>query len=302
MIYVDMRGNLGNQLFDYALARAISEKTGDNICLNTYYLHKYKPQYTFNLEYFNLPDNVEIVDDMKFPFGANSFSLFSKIARKVAPNIYFSLFSKFGIYVWLRPEYKKIDIANTKNHYVVGYWQSPKYLNGIEDILRKEIVPNKKTFEDNKDVIERNKDLFNIIQKTESVCISIRRGDYISDEKNRKNFYICDEKYFKEAMERINADVPNAVFIMFSDDIEWVKNNIDVGNTQTYYESGKDPVWEKLRLMSSCKHFILSNSTFSWWAEYLSQNSNKIVYAPDRWFPTKQVSDLYESYWKKILV
>lgn len=70
---------------------------------------------------------------------------------------------------------------------------------------------------------------------------------------------------------------------LFSDEIEWVKQNYDFG-INCYYESGNDSVDEKLRLMSSCKHFILSNSTFSWWAQYLATSDNKIVISPDHWF------------------
>ena len=53
---------------------------------------------------------------------------------------------------------------------------------------------------------------------------------------------------------------------------------------EVYYESGNDPVWEKLRLMSACKHFVISNSSFSWWGAYLSNNNDKLIIAPDRWY------------------
>ena len=93
---------------------------------------------------------------------------------------------------------------------------------------------------------------------------------------------VCDKDYFLKAMDEAKKRISNPTFIFFSDDIEWVRENIHC-DVPCYYESGKDPVWEKLRLMYSCKHFIISNSTFSWWAQYLSRNENKIVIAPDRW-------------------
>ena len=83
---------------------------------------------------------------------------------------------------------------------------------------------------------------------------------------------------------------------MFSDDIEWVKNNIYTGCV-TYYEDGTDPVWEKLRLMSACKHFVVSNSTFSWWTQYLSKSENKIVISPSRWFNNDYESPLIAKDW-----
>ena len=83
---------------------------------------------------------------------------------------------------------------------------------------------------------------------------------------------------------------------MFSDDIEWVKNNIYTGCV-TYYEDGTDPVWEKLRLMSACKHFVVSNSTFSWWAQYLSENEKKIVISPSEWYLDSRKNDLQSKQW-----
>ena len=69
-------------------------------------------------------------------------------------------------------------------------------------------------------------------------------------------------------------------------------------NCKTYYESGKDPVWEKLRLMSLCKHFVISNSSFSWWAQYLSTNEDKIVYAPKQWYVDGRKADIFEKSWR----
>ena len=63
---------------------------------------------------------------------------------------------------------------------------------------------------------------------------------------------------------------------------------------------GTDPVWEKLRLMSACKHFVVSNSTFSWWTQYLSKSENKIVVSPSRWFNNDYESPLIGKDWIKI--
>ena len=112
----------------------------------------------------------------------------------------------------------------------------------------------------------KNKELYNVIESTESVCVTIRRGDYVTNFKN--DFFLCDVDYFLEGIKRISQEVKNI--------------KID---SPCYYESGDDPIWEKIRLMYSCKHFIISNSTFSWCAQYLCRNPNKVVISPDRWFP-----------------
>ena len=96
--------------------------------------------------------------------------------------------------------------------------------------------------------------------------------------------------------------VKNAKFYIFSDDINWVKNNIDFGCDVTFVE-GNNPNYEELRLMYTCKHFIISNSSFSWWAQHISSNPKKVVIAPNKWFNNKdQVCDIFEENWIKIEV
>ena len=112
---------------------------------------------------------------------------------------------------------------------------------------------------------------------------------------------MCDKEYFYNAIELIKSKVRNAIFIVFSDDLEWVKSYIKLEEKfpecKFYYESGKDTVEEKLRMMTKCKHFIISNSSFSWWAQYLAKNENKIVIAPDAWFTNGDKNGLYIDDW-----
>lgn len=150
-------------------------------------------------------------------------------------------------------------------------------------------------------MLEKNEEMMQRIQQTNSICLSVRRGDFESDAEIKKLHSVCNREYFETAIQTIKDMVEDPVFFLFSDDIEWVKNNIHTGCT-SYYEDGTDPVWEKLRLMSACKHFIISNSTFSWWTQYLSTNENKIVVSPSRWFNNDYVMPLIEDNFVKIKV
>lgn len=291
MIYVEIRGNLGNQLFEYGLARSLQEITGQKITLLTSSLAKYNSHlnYEFHLNDYVLNDNVLIDEISNFPRIINTYRWPLKPIKKVFPNLVFSFFSMFGVYLWLKSTYKRIKIRKRKNYYISGYWQSSKYFSNVEGLLKKEFSPKAER-------LEKNRDLYKAIEENESVCVTIRRGDYISNERFKKIFYMCDEAYFEKAIGEMKKRVQNPAFIFFSDDIEWVKENIKVDG-QAFYEAGDDPVWEKLRLMSLCKHFIISNSSFSWWAQHLSTNTNKIVVAPSSWYPDNRKCDIYEDGW-----
>ena len=94
------------------------------------------------------------------------------------------------------------------------------------------------------------------------------------------------------------------VFIVFSDDLKWVRNHLKLEehfpNVKFVYESGNDSVEEKIRMMTMCKHFIISNSSFSWWAQYLCPNEDKIVVAPNMWFTNGSKNGLYMDSWNLI--
>ena len=178
-----------------------------------------------------------------------------------------------------------------KNNLFIGFYESSKFFDDIKDVLRKE-------FEPKYNKLEKNKKLYKKIEQSESVCVSIRRGDFLA-EKYKSKHYVCTPEYFEKSISLMLKKIKNAQFIVFSDDINWVKNNMKFP-ANTLYESGDDPVWEKLRLMYSCKHFIISNSTFSWWAQYLSKNEKKIVIAPSQWLNGQKNPDFYDKKWSLV--
>lgn len=296
MIEVNITGQLGNQLFQYACARQLQEIYGGTIVLNTYELTKNMPNFKLSLSDYILNDNV-VIENSKPLSKVSAGRLDVKIFRKFIPNLYFNLNAKRGIFIWGYSRiYKELPPIkpNQTNHIVLnGFWQCEKYFNEIKDILHKELQPKFLP-------LKENQSLYNKIASTDSVCVTIRRGDFLN-EKNKETFYVCNEKYFEKALRKMKEKNPNCTFFAFSDDIEWVKNNIKFPG-EVYYESGSDPVWEKLRLMSSCKHFILSNSSFSWWAQYLSEYKDKIVIAPNKWYNSgkNRRAAIYSDSWEII--
>ena len=306
MIYKEISGRLGNQMFQYAAIRSIYEKSKykDGLILN-FEKGVYQRNFENELKYFNIMPYHE-TDRFHLSLAGklvlNCFLLTEKVITMycllLKKNMEFvkycyekkmsKILNKFGIYV-ARQGYISFDNFKCDDKYVLGYFESSLYFDDIKEIIVKEFTPKQ-----NKRV--SNKKLYEYIENNESVCVTIRRGDFVENEEFKKNHYICTPDYFVDSMKFIQNMIPDAKFIVFSDDIEWCKKNISFPG-EVRFESGKDPVWEKLRLMYSCKHFIISNSTFSWWAQYLSQNDKKIVVAPNKWRNTGYSKDIYMDNW-----
>lgn len=306
MIYKNIQGRLGNQMFQYASAKAIMKKNGINGSVNCCFKDVYKRNFENDLRHFKLQnftevDNIELSLSQKIIFVYIKFIEFiiqifstkdnfeerrNKFEKKQK-----ELFIKFGL-VRITDGYVKIDNLIPKHNYIIsGGLESYKYFSDIRKELLEEFTPKKEK-------IDTNRELYDIIESTNSVCISIRRGDFLNSEYKDKH-YVCGKEYIKKAVKLMNNKLKNPQYIIFSDDVEWCKENIDfIQNPK--FETGNDPVWEKLRMMYSCKNFIISNSTFSWWAQYLSRNENKIVIAPNKWKNYGIYKDIYEEGWELI--
>lgn len=286
-------GRLGNQMFQYAYCKAIKEAVGGDLAFSFDKVYRQK----------EVDNNIEGFEDSLRFFNVDEYQLFngdalSNYCNKLQVFIYRSahyirrkwfkrkswrlFFCRIGLYYYNDQSndfYRDIEYLKKKSIfpkliYCYDFLEVPERFDSIRPILLNDFTPKQPR-------LECNKKLYKIIETNNSVCISIRRGDYISP-KYADKFYICDETYIEKAINKVKQLIDKPVLVFFSDDIKWVKDTIKT-DIPSYYESGEDPIWEKLRLMYSCKHFVISNSTFSWWAQYLSRNENKIVISPDRW-------------------
>jgi hypothetical protein len=171
--------------------------------------------------------------------------------------------------VYTEPQfnYKEINYEKGTNLLIDGYFQSEKYF-----INNKQTIINlyKPTDEIKNQIISV---LPNIGEYT---SIHVRRGDYLKFPNHHPQ---QSKEYYQEAIDIIGIDKP---FIIFSDDLGYVKNMFDFLPNKIFYTSGQD--WLDLYTMSLCCNNIICNSTFSWWGAYLNQNKNKIVIANNKWF------------------
>ena len=269
MIIVKFNGGLGNQLFQYAFGRALQLKYNDDYFID---IEEFRRSYGhvprhYSLEPFNLPPDVKIL-----PINKSKTLLFFKVFHKINKNLNSKLAGLFNIYWWRCPLYKVFDIEDTKlkKCYFYGYWQSEKYFYDYRDIIKDELKVKTP-------IMEECKKYADDIQKSNSVCLHIRRGDFV-----KEGMIICGPDYYQRGIEYVSSHTENAKFFVFSNDNEWVKKNITLPENCVFVDIA-DPDYEVLRLMYMCKHFVISNSSFSWWAQYLSDNSEKIVVAPSQW-------------------
>ena len=118
--------------------------------------------------------------------------------------------------------------------------------------------------------------------------------------KLRKNFQyqVCDTDYYINSMEYLNKKLRNPVFYIFSDEINEVKEEFSIYNKENIkYVDNVSTMIDEFAIMLHCNNFIISNSTFSWWAQYLCKNDNKIVIAPKRWNKFVDLKDIYQDNW-----
>ena len=288
MIIVKFIGGLGNQMFQYAFYRSLKEKY-NNVKADITDFYGYRLHNGFILEdIFNVEvDKANFYEILQLR-EENRKGMLYKIKRKI-----------FGIKsTHIKQKNFSFSLLSKKNDlYLDGYWGSKKYFKDIKNIIRKEFTMR---FEPD----EQNQVMINKIAGCDSVSIHFRRGDYVNDKNANKLFNTLTMDYYNSAVKKISKSIKNPSLFIFSDDPEWTQKNIKFSCPTTYVNINcADKNYEDLRLMSLCKHNIIANSTFSWWAAWLNNNLGKIVVAPQKWFAdsvanTKIIfNDLYPKEW-----
>jgi hypothetical protein len=287
MIIINLKGGLGNQMFQYACGRALSLRNKDA---------------EFKIDKNGLEKAREVGDEYR-PYSLSNFNIRESIANKDEINKLkypFGLLSKYLIFFRtkiLRQNYVSFSqkIKNTKkSKYLDGYFQTEKYFNDFKEAIKSDFTP-KKLSNDAEKIISK------IRNEDDTVSIHIRRGDYVN---HRILGGICTTSYYKEAIKIIENKLSNPKFYVFSNEIDWVKSNIIFPSGTEYISSTNIKDFEELIIMSKCKHNIIANSSFSWWAAWLNKNKNKIIIAPKKWahgiYNRRKLRDIIPNTWIKI--
>lgn len=276
IIIVRIGEGLGNQLFEYAYARAWKEKGLDvrldmNKTYDDYFIKYRNNDLRQNcIQNFNI--TLPIIDVAAY--GKYDYLKQETIRDKAIYNLARHGLWKYKFYE--EPMQNRKLICLHGNYYVRAWLQEERYFKQIRNILLRELTPKKK--------IKLSNELCQILEYEESVSLHVRRGDYIRIQNT------LNAAYFNKAAAMIKQYYRHPFFVIFSEDIEWVRKNLDIGENWIFVnENRKLQDYEELFLMSRCRSHIISNSTFSWWGAWLNRNPQKIVIAPRQpWLSTQK--------------
>ena len=298
MIRIVFEGGLGNQLFEIVMGRYLQLHFKDEI---QYYISKYRNEVgeyrNFELDAFVIPADWHRIElqgsriqrmGLKYLYAGvltKLYFMLMNICRMKSYNssldtIYQRCLNVFGIYWIHNPKsYKRPDNSWTKNKLFLGQWIWPSMCEEYKDEIHQFVQFKQRPTIANQHILDQ-------IQSTNSVGVHIRRGDYVT-----LGLVVCSLNYYEHCIDVMANRMDNPVFFIFSDDIPWVKENIKTDKTLVFVDNHNSAP-QDMQLLSSCKHFIMSNSTFSWWSAFLCKNPNKIVLAPKYW---KAGDDKYHS-------
>ncbi len=297
MIIVQLLGGMGNQMFQYALGKHLSIKNNAALKLDTSTLLDWAPgrhlvNRSFDLDIFNI--NIEIATK-------KDISRYSTQLMTRPEKVIFHLKRKLNInpaYKEKAFNYDEAVLQLKDDQYLAGLWQSYKYFEEIDTQIRSDFQV-KEPISNNSAEIEQQ------IKQTNSVCINIRRTDYVSVKQTADVLGFIGLEYYRDAIGLLKNKITDLNIFVFSDDIEWCKQNLNTGTIPITYvdhsHAGKK-FGDYFQLMQACKHFIIPNSTFAWWAAWLNTSKNKIVIAPKKWMNDTSINtkDLVPASWIRI--
>ena len=277
-------------MFQYAAGRALSLSLGSHILLDVHGFRSYKLHNGFEIDrVFCAPINLVAEDEVRRLLGWRASELSLRVLWRMKSSIL------RGNNLVIEPHFNYWgDFSKVKrSSYLVGYWQSEKYFTDYEEVIRSDF-----TFKETLD--RENLETSTNIQSSNSVSLHVRRGDYVTHASKTLN--TCSVDYYRYAIKYISERVSSPYFYIFSDDIQWVRNNIDIPFPAEYVDRNHGcNSFIDMQLMSMCKHHIIANSSFSWWGAWLSGNKGQIVVAPQKWFRNGlNDSDLIPQRWIRL--
>jgi len=288
-VILHLKGGLGNQMFQYAAGRDLSLRLGVPLWLELGGLENTNRSY--RLGEYAVAANIVDTRTARRWIGADwKLPLIYKVVQKLRPYYRRAIF---------RPATFAFD-ANIRRVrppvMLDGYFQSPRYFEDHWNQIAAELTLSQPL----PDSTQRMRD--QICTCENAVGVHIRRGDYVTDPEVQQFHGICGLDYYMRGMEKIAAMTVAPTFFVFSDCLDWAKNLLPAVYSMVFVDCHRaESDYLDLFLLSQCTHFVLANSSFSWWGAWMAQRRGKVV-APGRWFlaPHLQTHDLILNDWVRL--
>lgn len=276
LVVIRLSGGLGNQMFQYALYLQL-KKLGKNVKIDDVTEYDREGVRPIHLPIFGISYPTPSKEEMIRLTDAR-MDLFSRIRRKLTGR-------KTAEYPEISMRFDP-QVLNLDRAYLTGVWQTAKYFAGAETEVREAFSFHNLKLSDN---MQKYKEK---IENTNAIAVHIRRGDYLQVPEVYCG--ICTEEYYENALQKFEEMEPDCHFFVFSNDPEWVKTRFTQENMTIVEGNDENAGYVDMYLMSRCRHFIIANSSFSWWAAWLGAYACKKVIAPETWFHGMDCADIYE--------
>ena len=280
MIVTTLFGGLGNQMFIYAMARALALRNNTQLVLDT--KSGFKRDFVFKRKYALSNSPINHVNNSLLSFDFLGGYILKKISKMMGRHLFAPNYLIQNEVSNFKFEDKWVD-NSFDNIIVNGYWANEKYFKDFEDQIREDFTF--KNIEFSNEVKKQE----NLIKNSNGtpIAVGVRTYNEIADNAIRsKGFFTVKEDFYKRSMALIKQKIPDAVFYVFTQDFEWVKNNLDFNLFNIILIDAKeseDRDIGDIYLMTCCKHYIISNSTFYWWGAWLNNSSKKLVVVSKEW-------------------
>ena len=287
MVIVKLMGGLGNQFFQYAAGRCLAHRHGLEPVLDTAHF-RVDPKRTYELNRWNIAGRIaELAEIRRYH---RRFSLWKRLflpleIRKSPDQRRWFTEKRYFAY---DPDFEALPAQV----YLDGYWQNPRYFAAVRPLLLKELSRRDPWSEPAQKLLAE-------IRTSCSAAIHVRRGDYLSDPQVSSWYESCSERYYRTALQALKSRLGAVRFFVFSDDAEFARHAFPDQEFTIVDIPGADRSREEFSLMQACRHQIIANSSFSWWAAWLNDHPTKLVVAPTRWLknPDFPATDLLDPSW-----
>ena len=285
-VVVGLSGGLGNQMFQYAAGRSLAVRIGVPLVLDLSWFCG-QSERRFALSSFNIDAEQGSQCPWLLPRGQ---AIASRLSRRWLPRI-------MGVPVWRETHfnYSSDFAALSEPLFLEGYWQSERYFREIRSLLLQEFTLRESLSPACTKLVEE-------INGCDAICVHVRRGDYLSNPVAAKVHGTCSLDYYRDGIGELCQGLVKPRCFVFSDDLAWVRASIVVDCPMTVVDvNAPNDVHLDLALMVACRHFLIANSSLSWWGAWLGNHAGKKVIAPKRWFltPDKDTRDLLPESWRR---